>query len=410
MPSTTFSAAPLKGSWEAQLTEAERLARNFNDACLPIFDKLYTRLGKMPKARRMAADERLQNIFMRAADSYQGYLLMREQYDRALEVIERMEEELEDEEALDWSYHVILALHQAGRDEEAIERLRPQPDLPIRDALNEWGSFATFLISIDRLDEGEAILEHTTTLVAESTELDERKRQVEFAYIAMHRARLALGRQAWEESVFWFDEAVSWNEDSLAGIGEIYQPIAMEGPPALALRLIERDERKNVGRFFWRGVAHLRAGEEGKAQRDWERVITAEPDADDHASLYETILAAYYLGDPGRAGLTSVLQTLQEKDPQNWALMILAGLGWAIQGNMTSAYSNLGIAMLLRRMTRPGGKHLPEELWPHAQLLLDEDNLREVAPYFGVEMNQDASEDEEVDVEGADGENEEEAG
>lgn len=388
MPPTTFGAAPLKGSWEAQLAEAEQMARNFNDACLPIFDKIYTRLGKMPKARRMAADKRLQQIFLRASDDYQGYLLMREEYDKALEIIERMEEELGDEEALNWKLHSVLALHQAGRDDEVLERMRPQPDLPVEEALDAWGSFATLLIAIGRLNEAEAALDHATALVEELIEEEEMHR-IEIGYLAMQRAELALRRQAWEESVSWFNEAISWHDDYYARIRVIYQPMAVEGPPELALDLIREDMNTGMGRFFWRGVAHLRAGEEEKARQDWKKALPIEPDADETPPIYETVLASYYLGDPNRAGLSAVLQTLQEQDPENWGLMVLAGLGWAIHGNMTNAHSNLEIAMLLRRMSRPGGKYLPGEIWPHFRLLLAPEQLREFVQYFDVAMDLD---------------------
>lgn len=390
MSTTTFSAAPLKGSWEAQLTEAERLARNFNDACLPIFDKLYTRLGKMPKARRMAADERLQNIFLRAADSYQGYLLMREQYDRALEVIERMGKELGEAEAVDWNIHIALALHQAGRDDEALERMRPQPGPSADEKLNVWSTFVMFATKIERLDEAEKALAHIAQLIEKMTDLDEDDLHFERAYVASHHALIALQRQEWAESAEWIEEALSWNFELTYKYREVYQTIALKGPPDIALRLINQGV-DNVTSFFFRGLAHHRAGDDAKARHNWEKVVTYEPGEDEGLPLLETILAYYYLGDPDRIGLELILRALSEMDSTDWALLLLAGLGWAFHGDMRNAHSNLENAMLLRRMTRPGAKYLPIELWQHAQLLLDDNFLPEIAPYLGMEIDQAAS-------------------
>jgi len=384
----TFTAAPLKGSWEAQLQEAERYARNFNDAALPIFDKIYTRLEKMPKARRMAADERLQKIFLRTALDYQGYLLMREEYDRALEIIDRVSQEMEGEEASNWAVQAALALHQAGRDEEALDRLRPQPGLPVENEFDELSSLIVFAINIDRLEEAESFLAHATQLVEETTELDEVILDFERAYIAMHRAQIALNRQAWDEGVAWFDKAVSWDPEFQFRVSEIYEPIAVEGPPATALRLIKQDANEGISQFFWQGLAHQRAGESKKAKQAWRYVTAYEPvEKEEALPFFETMMAHYYLGDPDRAGLTTVLKILKEEDSYNWGIMLVAGLGWAIHGNMPNAHSNLEVAMLLRRTTRPGAKYLPIDIWRHAKLLLDQAQLQEVAKYFDMDSD-----------------------
>ena len=391
MPTPTFSAAPLKGSWEAQLTEAERLARNFNDACLPLFDKLYTRLEKTPKARRMAADERLQNIFLRAADSYQGYLLMREQYDRALEVIERMGKELGEAEAVDWNIHTALALHQAGRDDEALERMRPRPGLSADEQLQAWSMFVMLATEIERLDDAEKALAHIAQLIEETSDLDEEERQSERAYMASQHAMLALRRQEWEESVAWIEKALSGSWELAHKYQAVYQAIALEGPPDMALRLIDRDAAPRISSFFWRGLAHQRAGDSAKARNAWKKMIAYEPDEDEDFPIFGMILAYYYSGDPNQIGLELVLRTLAETDPVDWALLLLAGLGWAVQGDMKNTHSNLEGSMLLRRTSRPGAKYLPIDIWKHAQLLLDDNVLPEIAPYFGVEMEQTAA-------------------
>ncbi len=70
---TAPDATPIKGSWEERLQTAQQMAANRNDACIDIYDMLVTRLTKMSKVQRQAANGRLQNILMQAAVDLHSY-------------------------------------------------------------------------------------------------------------------------------------------------------------------------------------------------------------------------------------------------------------------------------------------------------------------------------------------------
>ena len=101
---------PIKGSWEERLQTAQRLAANYNDDAIAIYDMLITRLQKMPKAQRQAANGRLQNILMQASVDLHSYLTMREKYVRALDVLDGIIAEMPYGDAQQWESHGAVRL------------------------------------------------------------------------------------------------------------------------------------------------------------------------------------------------------------------------------------------------------------------------------------------------------------
>ena len=156
-PDRTQAPTPIKGSWEERLQTAQRLAANYNDDAIAIFDMLITRLKKMPKTQRLAANGRLQNILMQASVDLHSYLTMREKYVQALGVLDGIIDELPYEDAQRWDSHGASILLQAGRPDDAVARLRAIAERPESD-LDEWAELVSMQMRIEALDDAEATL------------------------------------------------------------------------------------------------------------------------------------------------------------------------------------------------------------------------------------------------------------
>ena len=70
------------------------------------------------------------------------------------------------------------------------------------------------------------------------------------------------------------------------------------------------------------------------------KVVNVDLATNEEPHLLEYILAHYYLGDAEGAGLGLVLNALQEETGGQWALFLLAGVGWALRDNVENARTN----------------------------------------------------------------------
>ena len=76
-------------------------------------------------------------------------------------------------------------------------------------------------------------------------------------------------------------------------------------------------------------------------------------------------------------------ETIREQDDATYGLFFLAGLGWALRGDMTAAHANLRLA-LMRSKSTAIGRHLPRQWWPFCTDLVEPPPLDALATYFGV--------------------------
>ncbi len=97
--------------------------------------------------------------------------------------------------------------------------------------------------------------------------------------------------------------------------------------------------------------------------------------------LLELVLSHYYLGDEGGIGLGMVLDALRDQDNEFWGLFYLAGLGWAMRDDMTTARSDMKIAQM-RRKSMAEGKRLPRHWWYFCTDLLTVEQQATMAEYF----------------------------
>ncbi len=383
--STQRDAQPIKGSWEALLEEAQVNAANFNDAAIPLYAKIVTQLRRVPRARRMAANRRLQNVWLQSAISLQAYLTMRERYAESLDLIAQIEEEVDVEEYNQWEAHAARLLLQSGEPEAAVERLRKVAERPESD-LAVWGELALLFVRLNRPDEALATLDRMDEWVDEHysdgpDNAESTPRRRDEGYVLSLRSLQALDSGDAGESIRFLNAAIDRDDDYQSRLTLSYVRLIRQGDYDAALQLIRRDQRSPLRARFWHAIIHFRQGEADKAQAIWRQIVKRDLEPDVEPAVMEYILAHYYLGDPDGEGLSSILAALNEDSAQHWGVYLLAGLGWAIRGNLSNARSDFETAVLQRRSAAEG-RLLPYESWLYCLDLLGKELRDQIADYF----------------------------
>lgn len=378
----------IKGSWEDLLQQAQQLAANQNDDAIPLYQKIVTRLSKLPVAQRMANNERLQQIFLHAALQLQSYLTLRERYDEALTVIDEAHA-LADEEGQDAiAYQKVLVLLMAERLDEAFSHLRAAATALTAD-IADWGALAMQYLRHGRLTEATGAIEEAATWAEAQIsggETDDGNGGEYRGYIADLRADLAIQQGNWDEAEAFYAQAIEADKLYKQNIHLFYMRLLQHGQAERALPYIQRDQQYPIRAGFWHGVAHYRLGQQAEAEREWHKVLQIDPKQSQEPSFSELILTHYYLGDKERIGLSNVLRVIQESRRYDWQTLFLAGLGWAIQGRQDNAEANFQIAVNQRRMAGQG-KLLPKQVWDYCVDMLDATAQASVAKYFDTQRN-----------------------
>ena len=227
---------------------------------------------------------------------------------------------------------------------------------------------------VKQLDDAEATIGEMEGWIEERyADADEEShaRRRDEALIASLRTTLWIDRDDPQKGIEWLDKAIELDEEQKSRIPLTYIRLIRHGFYKEALPLIQRDVQAPVRSDFWLGYVHHHLDDEGRAKREWTKAIERDITKPENQHIMELILSRYYLGDPAGEGLSTVLQILNEKGSQYWAFFFLAGLGWAMRDNATSARSNFETAMLQRRSSGEG-RRLPIEAWQYCQDLLDE--------------------------------------
>ncbi|MCB0130749.1 MAG: hypothetical protein KDD78_07865 [Caldilineaceae bacterium] len=378
---STTAESPVKGSWEALLQEAQRLATNQNDAAIPLYVKLVTRLQKMSKIQRYAADKRLQNIYMQAAIDLHSYYNMRERYDEALALLEQIKDEVDQSEREQWELHGISLLKLAGRPDEAIAKLQRMAELPNSD-LTTWGDLLITLVQLGRPEQTDAVLAKMDAWLAEQHEdMTTPGAQRDAGYVASLRSMVALEVGDTAAALDWLDQAIALDPEFKNRIPQTYIRMIALGNYEPALQLMRRDKQAPLRTDFWQAFIYFHQDEKEKAKLIWERVARQDLGDEPAAGLMEQLLSRFYLGDPEGKGLSTLLSILNEDTSQYWGVYMLTALGWAMRGNQRNAASNLETAMMQRRANGEG-RLLPAESWRYFVDLVSPELQQELARFF----------------------------
>lgn len=379
----TQQSTSLKGSWEEMYARARRMASNRNDEAIALYEKLVTRLSKIPKEQRQLNDERLQKLLMSATAGAQSYLNLRERYEDALHIMDVTRTQIEDEEELEsFDLHRADILIMAGQSEKAVailrqvaqnndnsvEHLGPIFRLYLQE--KEWDKAASFLEEIEKQAEAEIAAESDATEAARVQ-----------GFVDSCHALMALEMHKWDAAISWYEKMAENGSEFSQNFQFLYIPLIHQGQYEAALPFIQRDKARKVRSGFWEGLAQYHLGNQSAAERAWKKVIATSLTEEEARFLFEYTLAHYYLGDKEREALELVLRVIREVETPNWTLFVLAGLGWAARGVMNSAHTNFSIALDQRRSLAQG-RLLPPELFNFVRDLVDEPHRDEVAKYF----------------------------
>ncbi|NJN80889.1 MAG: hypothetical protein HC802_00390 [Caldilineaceae bacterium] len=371
------SLPAIKGSWEDLLDQAQMLATNQNDKAIPIYEKLVTRLTAMAANLRAASDGRLDRILRIAASDLQSYFAMRGRYDESISIIQLLQE-FDAENAVAWQHREGEMLLMAGRIDEGIAILRSMAES--REGLGLWARIASEYMEVDRSDEAETVLDQMRAMVDEKWHADDQSSDAneDRAQVLTLQAALSFHRRQWQEGIDAYQQAMALDGLQARSPQFAYTRLIRAGQDEAALPLLVKDQEHPTRVHLWRGISLHNRGDKSAAEREWSVAAKAKKM---ETETFEYLLANYYLGDKEGAALGAVLEAIRDSEGSDWTVFYLAGLGWAVRNEMTSAISNFRLSRLQGRALAYGA-NLPKHLWYFCQTMLDEEKLAQIGEYF----------------------------
>ncbi len=369
----------LKGSWEDLLLQGQQLAARQNDEAIPHLQKLIDRLSRLPASQRRAANGRLDSLLLRASVDLQYYLTYRDRYAEALAVNAVTRNAVPASQILSWDMHAAAMRIQSGAIDEGLAAMRM---LAETGGIDIWGDALFASLSAGHLDEAAAAVRGAELWVnrthAGAFTTDDARHDL--AFLAYLKARLAVAQANPVESAAWFEQAMALDPFYAENPHYLYTHLMEIGAYAEAQKLLQVDRQSPIRAGFWQGLLHRRRNQPAEAERQWQKVAMYELPEDGNVDYLELVLAHYYLGDREGIGLGSVLKALQE-DAGFWGLFFLAGLGWAMRGDLAAARTDMQLAHMRRKSMAEGSK-LSNNWWQFCTDLLDEERQQALVGYF----------------------------
>jgi hypothetical protein len=370
----------IKGSWEDLLLQAQQLAARQDDAAIDIYRKLTGRLSSLSAGQRQAGEGRLQHVMRQAAVDLQYYLSYRDRYDEALAVNEQIRVLLNKQEQQAFERHAAAIRLQAGAVDQGLADLRAIA--AASGELDPWGD--ALFAALDKQCYHDAQLavqsaedwinrQHRDALAGEDARRDQ-------AFVAYLKARQASAQDRPVEALAWYEHASMLDPFYRQNPQYVYTHLVDVGAYAEAQTLIRSDRQGPIRANFWQGLIYRRTGRPADAEQAWQKAVKTQLPDDGNVDYLELVLSHYYLGDRDGIGLASVLRAINE-DPSFWGQFYLAGLGWAMRGDMVTARSDMELA-LVRRKSLAEGRKLARTWWQFCADLLDESKQAQLAEYF----------------------------
>lgn len=374
----TPTLSVIKGSWEDLLLQAQQMAARQDDGCIALYHKLVDRLSRLPAAQRLAADGRLQDVMRQAAIDLQYYLTYRDRSAQALAVNEQVRPLLTPAEQRVFARHAAAIRMQGGEVDQALVELRDLAE----GELDPWGDALFASLDKRRFADADLAIQGAEAYVngTHQGNLASGEAKRDAAFVAYLRARLAAAHGEGRQALAWFQHAAVLDPFYRTSPQYLYTHLVDVGAFTEAETLIRTDGEGPIRAAFWQGIIHLRSGRHAEAQAAWRRAVETKLPAEGNVDYLELVLSRFYLGDHDGVGLASVLRALDE-DPGFWGLFYLAGLGWAMRGDMLAARSNMHLA-LIRRKSLAEGRKIARTWWPFCAELLDDEKQAQLREYF----------------------------
>lgn len=378
-PNPQLPLAQVKGTWEERESQVFRLLAQNEPAALQQSQELIERLGRVPPHLRAAAGDRLNNVLLAAIMNQARYLAVQERYTEAAATLTRsvpiLPEDVRDNlTALARAYYL-----NAGQTDAVLAEMDA---IAVAGDIDAWMDVLFVALRCDDLararssiDAGEQWINRTYQLAYDTPEA-----RRDMALLSTMKARLAVAEGRAADALAWFQHAMTLDDFYRNNPSFMYRHLVDMGAMSEALTLIRMDAVNPVRAGFWTGLVDYRRGETGAARHHWQRAAQAELPAEGDASLLEFVLNHYYLGDNESTGLAAAMDLLNSKNP-GWGAFFLAGLGWALRGDMQAARTDMRHARSDMRASG-GGRLIPAEMWRFCWELLDAERCDLLKEYF----------------------------
>ena len=367
----------VKGSWEDRLLQCESLLAQGDPAGFIQIQALIDRIARLPAQQRAAANHRLNSVLLTALRSQAGYYASEERYTDAAAALRFGERHLPESVTNELELTALGFLLSDGQTEAAFAGYEALAHSGNLDAWSDAFFAANRMGDAQRaqtyIEQAERWVSHTHQLAFDTDAA--RRDQALLAYL---KARHAVAQKNGAEALAWYEHAMALDEFYRSEPSYLYRYLVDIGAVAEALTLIRADRADPVRAGFWTGVLAFRQGRHDEAREHWHKATQHKAPADGETPLLETVMSHFYLGDKAGAGLAMTLDTLNNHG-HAWGALFLAGLGWALRGNLVTAHTDLRQALTLYRGSG-SGRRLPHELWRFCLDLLDSpshDSLRE---------------------------------
>jgi hypothetical protein len=374
---TQLPLVQVKGSWEERIARVARLLSNDDPTALAQSQALIDRLSRIPAAQRAAANQRLDRALLVALQNQARHQAATEQYLAAAATLFAGVQSFADELAFDLQIAACrYQLLEPTQRTAALDALAAAGD--DIEAWNELVAASLRVGAYAHAQRGLTEAEHWINLTYQAN-LDTPDARRDQAILAHLKARYAVRQADFAAAVAWYEFASAMDAFWLENPQFLYRDLLTHGAFAEAESLIRRDSNE-IRANFWRGLLEYRRGRFEQASRFWLEVTQGEFPNEDSGLLLEVVLSHYYLGDEAGAGLAIVLETLNIART-NWGPFFLAGLGWAMRGEIASARQDISVAVRLYRADGIGAR-LPWESWLVCCDLLSEESCAQVKEFF----------------------------
>ncbi|HRI56988.1 MAG TPA: hypothetical protein PK170_07820 [Anaerolineae bacterium] len=379
-PPPQLQLTQIKGSWEDRVAQVERLLNDDAPTALEQSQTLIDRLCRIPVVQRKAANDRLNDLLISAAMNQARHLAGQENYVAAAATLSRVAPYMPAVIAHDLKIQALNYLLCDGQTNTALSELEA---LAVSGgAIDFWSDLVWAGIRCNDHAYAQRGLAGAERWVNHTYQgaFDTDAAQRDLALLASLKARYTLACGQYAEAVAWYEHAMTLDEPYSSNPSLLYRHLVNAGAYAEASRLLQRDLDSPIRHGFWNGLLEYRKGHLERAASHWLKVTQHETGAGAESRLFEYILSHYYLGDKSGRGLARVLDTLSGGEV-TWGALFLAGLGWALRGDMTAAVKNMQMAT---REIRSDGqsRRLPAETWRFCRDLLEADRLESIKEFF----------------------------
>lgn len=378
-PNQQLPLAQVKGTWEDRSNQVFYLLTQNEPAALEQSQELIDRLGRLPPHLRAAADDRLNNVLLATIMNQARYLAVQERYAEAAAALTRNVSLLPKDV---WTNLTTLARDyqlNAGQTDAVFAELE---EIAAKEGIDGWMDVLFVALRCNDLararssiDAGEQWINRTYQLAYDTP--DARR---DMALLSTMKARLAIAEGRAADALAWYQHAMTLDDFYRTNPSFMYRHLVDMGAMTEALTLIRTDAADPVRAGFWSGLVAYRRGETAAARHHWQRAVQAKLPAEGNASVLEFVLNHYYLGDDANTGLAAAMDLLKDEE-RSWGALFLAGLGWALRGDMPAARTDMRHARSDIRASGTG-RLIPAEMWRFCWELLDAERCDLLKEYF----------------------------